>query len=105
MRKLRKETRELFDSLYDRLDELAGDVECAVNAYNEVIREFNELQDEVTCEIENYTSERSDRWHESERAELYGDWSAFFEDHLDEMDDIEAEHGDAHDVPLSVDEV
>lgn len=105
MKKLRKETIELFESVYVRLDELAGDVESAVNAYNDVIREYNELKDEVICEIENYTSERSDRWHESERAELYEDWSAFFEDHLDEMDDMDAEHGDMGDVPLSVDEV
>ena len=58
MIKLSKETRELSESLHNSLDELQGNIECAVSAYNEAILAFHKLQGEVVGESD-HTLERS----------------------------------------------
>ena len=74
-------------SLYDQYNEKVADVQDKIidlinDELNSFIDEFNEnvsdLQnqvDEVYGETESYIDEKSDKWKESDKGEMYIEWS------------------------------
>jgi hypothetical protein len=83
----------------------------AQDAYNEAVADANAWLGEIASEIDDYISERSEKWQDSERGQAYRAWHEVFtaelEDvELDEPDVLELETGDqveALDCPEEVD--
>jgi hypothetical protein len=50
-------------------------VEYEIDKYNSVIESIIDLQNEVAEEMQDYMSERSDNWHESDAGQEYADWN------------------------------
>ncbi len=102
MRNLNKETKDRLSNLYERLDGQSQDIETLINRYNYTVCDLNEMLQEIGESIREYIDDRSEKWHESERAEQYEDWCCFFDDETDELDDLIFDHGAFEDVPLGV---
>ncbi len=94
MTSLKKETIEAYRMLRDQLDELAGDIECAIGAYNDVVREVNELHAANLEEVEAFVECQDAEWHDGEDAALVEGLIDFFEDELNELDDAYPAHDD-----------
>lgn len=66
----------------------------AIASYNESVAEAEALRDEVVAAIEEYTSERSEKWQEGDAAASYQEWSGEWENvdfsELDPIEEIEA---------------
>ena len=103
MKKIDKKTLGELAELYKALDTSQGDIEDAINMYNETIYELNEALKKVGEDIESYMEDRSEKWKESERADLYQEWFSFFEDEKDEIDEPYFEHGELEDIPVEID--
>jgi hypothetical protein len=102
MKKLTKERIAERDAHIDTLSDTFAAVEQAINAfnaaqdaaweavdvalgeYNEAITAANEFQSEVASSIEDYVSERSEKWQEGDRAEAYDSWKNAWEEEFEE---------------------
>mgnify|MGYP003150747110 CR=1 FL=1 len=102
MKKLSKKRIQEFADLFTSLDDLQCTVEEAINEYNSAIQEFNDLMEEVVCEIEGYMGDRSDKWHESDKVEQYEEWMEFFQEEKEEADLPYFEHGTLDELPIEV---
>jgi Zn-dependent M32 family carboxypeptidase len=66
-----------------------AEVTSAVEALNAELNNARELRDEIVSDMENYTSERSEKWAEGEAASTFADWQGAWEGL--ELDDIEVD--------------
>lgn len=73
------EAKELVEKRMDKLRDAEAAVCDAINAVNEVVAEINEFAGEVAAEQEDYYSERSEKWQESEAGEAYAEWKSQWE--------------------------
>lgn len=104
MKKVSKETQERIANLFSELEEAAGDIECAVERYNTAVFELNEVRGEVAGLIQEYIDERSERWQESERGDLYTQWLDSWEEETEEVD-VNCEYGDVDELFYDVDQL
>lgn len=126
MKKLLKTDSQTIDALVSELGDAKDDViraietanaevakaNAAIAAYNEILDSARELKEEVTGRMEDYVSERSEAWHDSDSGRAFAEWQStwndFDADKVDEIDDIEEpdmSHGDAlADLPREVDQ-
>ena len=55
-------------------------VQEAIDGHNEVVSDANSWMEGAASEIEDYTSEKSEKWQEGEKAQAYAEWKSQFED-------------------------
>lgn len=91
-----REKREALDAAIEAfntaMEEAWAKVEEAVTEYNETLEPAREWVAGITGDIDTYTSERSDKWHESDKAGEYEEWKGEFEGVG--LDDISVEKPD-----------
>lgn len=99
MKKLSKDEEKRRSELSEELKKIAAEVDEAVVAannaidkvndiierYNNVVGEANGFREDIVNAIESYMDERSEKWHESDRASSYEDWKQEWEDELSEL--------------------
>ena len=74
----------------EEISRLYGDLQPAVDAYNEAVAAANEFAQEVHFEQEGYYDERSDNWRDGDAGSAYSDWMSEWEVELEpiELDDV-----------------
>lgn len=70
---LNTEFAKLQDS-HNVLLEAVAKYNADVEAFNEKLQEARGFCDDIANEIDNYISDKSDKWQEGERGEAYGAW-------------------------------
>lgn len=77
---------EAIREAWSKLDGLWGEVEAAVAAYNEGVAEMNEKlsdaetwRDEIVQEMDDYMSERSEKWLDGDAGQNYESWKGEWE--------------------------
>ena len=87
MKKLSKSALTERDEFVAQLSEKREEAEAALSAasdavseYNKLIGEVEEWRDRIVGEMDDYISERSEKWAESEAASNYESWKSAFED-------------------------
>lgn len=114
MRKVNKVTRGELNKALSEVDSAAGELEavgeeiaCVLrkalqtaklsngHTIEEMFAEFSNAKEKaknlinnIKQDVENYSSDRSDAWQESESAERYEDWSQQLDDSLNEIDEL-----------------
>lgn len=82
-----------IEEVRDELDQLMSEVSQTVADYNGELGEFTAWRDEVAQRLNDEVGERSDKWHESEKASEVADWINTLEsiepEELEEPDAIE----------------
>jgi hypothetical protein len=102
MTKLSKDQQKKKDELFKKLEETKGALETALTSYNEVVGEVTEFRDEVVSEMDDYYSNKSDKWQEGEKGEAYSSWKDQWESF--EIEEVEIDLVDEADFDaLSVD--
>lgn len=90
MKRLSKDQRDRLSKLASEYEAAFGELCGAVTAYNQVLSDIEDLRSEIVEAIEEYTSERSDKWQESDAASQYEEWASAWQDLcLDAIDDPE----------------
>ena len=102
MKKVHAKTVSRISQLLDELADRAESIECAVEDYNQAIRQLNEIRADVAWEIQAHIGERSEAWQDSERAEVYRDWLTYWEVESAEADEPTLEQLDLGDFVLNV---
>lgn len=92
-----------IDTYNSSLDDMREEIETAVEEYNSAIAEAREFRDEIVQDIEDYMSERSDKWQESDKAEQYRAWQSEWEGI--ELDEMEFEMPDPLESPNIADDI
>jgi chromosome segregation ATPase len=94
--KLEEAWKEVTDAKTN-LDNSVSSVNSAIQGYNEVVKEVSEWRDSITSQMEDYASERSEKWEDSDAGSSYSDWKTEWEnldteevELLDEIDLAEA---------------
>lgn len=73
--------------LQTRIDEIwEKEVQPAVEAYNDIISEANSFREDIAAKMEDYFSEKSERWQESDVGCDFQEWMSSWQDELDECD-------------------
>ena len=91
--RLVKELADSEEGLEKAVRQHASDMDDANNRlvqvlerHNDVIHEINEFRDGVASDITDYISERSERWQEGEKGELYRAWEDAWHGDIDEVE-------------------
>lgn len=79
MKKLNKTQVARMATLGTELQETYDAYDTAVTELNEKLQEFKNFRDEVVSEMDEYLSERSEKWHEGDAASQYQDWKSTWE--------------------------
>jgi hypothetical protein len=104
--KRRDELVETLDQSYQRLEnafteynnkvaDLFAPVQTAIDEYNAIIADAEGFRDDVISQIDDYMSERSEKWLEGERGQAYGEWKdswdnlSFEEIPIEQPDDLD----------------
>jgi hypothetical protein len=80
MKKLSSDQLKLRDSIAAKLRDKQEDIESAIAAYNDVVEEARSFCDDVASSIDDYMSEKSEKWNESDKADKYNEWKSEYED-------------------------
>lgn len=84
--------------------ELLQAVTDAATAYNAARDAFNEWREQIVERMNEYEGERSERWADSEAAELFYSWRDLWEhEAIEEVDEAAAENA-SDELPDSADE-
>lgn len=75
----------LKDEIIDAKDEILG----KVGAYNEKVQELTDLLEEVVSQQDDYLSERTDNWMESDKGSAYQEWRDQWSDMKDNFENLE----------------
>ena len=87
-------------------------VKDAISNYNAVVADANDFRTTITEEMDQYESDRSEKWPESDAGQMYSDWhsqweqASFEEIEIDEPAELEVPDYNADeldDLPESVD--
>ncbi len=90
MIKLTKKQIEERDRIQAELTIREAAFESAREALNEMIVKANEWAEEVATEIDDYMSQRTDKWLDGERGQAYDEWKTAYQNFsLDEIDEPE----------------
>lgn len=111
MKKLSKEDLAKRDAIGTKLNDAHGDLEKAIEKFNEAvtaawaevttkveeynatIEEANSWQEEIQSAIDDFVSEKSEKWQEGDAAAQYESWKDSFEPFdaidIDEPDELE----------------
>jgi len=100
MKGLNKDQKAQLETVRSELDMRFESLEQAIENYNSVIREAKDLRDEIVAAVDDYTSERSEKWQESERAGEYESFKSQWEDL--ELEEVEIPDGAS---PLMLDDL
>lgn len=87
MTKLTKAQLQQRANLVAKLIKLEDAIKDAIDAYNVELEEVREFVEGITGAIDDYTGERSEKWHEGERAQAVAEWRDAWEGLS--VDDIE----------------
>jgi hypothetical protein len=86
------------------VNDAVGDYNTAIDSYNAVLEDARDLQGEITASMDEYDSDRSDKWQDSKAGHLFKAWQADwadldFEDlpNADEVEEPDLKHADALD--------
>src|SRR5215469_7379384 len=95
------EAKDDLDGAWGRVESAVEDANTEVTKYNDALGAAAAFRDEIVGEMDDYMSERSDKWQEGEAGEAYSAWKDEWEGlDLDEIADIdipdqpEPAHGD-----------
>jgi predicted component of type VI protein secretion system len=109
MRSVSKETRIRYEALMDELNEASKDVTdahqkledairepmqhliSATEAYNQKVMDLNDCIDEIIGEIDDFMSDKSDKWLEGDVAQQYEGWKETLENHRIEQVEVPEE--------------
>lgn len=94
---LQTKAKKLEDAvtLYNaKLAELFAPVQAAVDEFNTELNAAREFRDEVVQRMDDYASDKSDKWSESESGENFASWKSQWEEL--ELDDLEVEEPDEY---------
>ncbi len=86
MKKLDKAQSKQKDDLFQRLEKEGQKLENALNDYNCVIAEINSFMSDMREKMEEYQSEKSEKWQEGDKGEAYSNWISSWENELEEAD-------------------
>ena len=100
MKSLNKDQKAQLETVRIELNTHFELLEQAIENYNSVIREAKDLRDEIVAAVDDYTSERSEKWQESERAGEYESFKSQWEDL--ELEEVEIPDGTS---PLMLDDL
>jgi hypothetical protein len=83
----------------EKLGKANEKVQKAIDALNESIADAESWREAVFTDMEDYASERSEKWHESESGQKFLDWKETFEGEfqpveIDLPDDVEMPDAD-----------
>ena len=77
----------------DELEQLLSEANQAIADYNGSLQEFTSWRDEVSQRLNDEVGEKSDKWHESDKASEVADWISTLEsiepEELEELDEID----------------
>jgi hypothetical protein len=86
-----REVREKINAL------ITGELNPAIAEYNGVLADATEFRDEIVGRMDDYISERSEKWAEGEAGESYtswkDDWEAVSLDDMEDENELEIEEG------------
>jgi len=92
------------DEKFDVVNDAVGDLNIAIDSYNAVLEDARDLQGEVTASMDEYESDRSEKWQDGKAGHLFKAWQAGwadldFEDlpNADEIEQPDLKHADALD--------
>jgi DNA repair exonuclease SbcCD ATPase subunit len=102
-----KLSSELFDAhtaLEDAITKYNETIEAAKEAVETAVTDFNEklgaardFCEQIVSDMDNYESERSEKWQESDAASAFQDWKSEWESV--ELEDLDVEFPEALEVP------
>ena len=61
-------------------------VDVCLNTMNELIYDANQWRDSIVTDIQDYMDERSEKWHESDKAREMESWKAAYEEEFPELE-------------------
>lgn len=86
----------------EKAAELYADAEDKLSEYNDVLERAREWRDEIVEEIDEYVSDRSDKWQESDAAQEIESWKSEFEGL--ELDELTMEKPEDLEMPNEIDD-
>lgn len=99
LEKLHSKMQEVYEQYTNKVNEVQEKIfDLIGEELNSVIDDFNEVSsdlqnqiDEVYGETESYIYEKSDKWRESDKGEIYVDWSNEWNIQFAQLDHVEIE--------------
>lgn len=80
------------------LDTAFEAVEQAVEQYNDKLSAARDFRDDIVSQMDDYASDRSEKWPESETGQAFAEWKSQWEDGtLEDISLDEAPHGEFQD--------
>ena len=86
IRKHKDTLNEAIDSFNGAIQTAWAEVNYALGDYNTAVNEANDFQQEIASEIDNFISDKSEKWQEGERGEAYTAWKEIWEEELETFD-------------------
>ena len=86
VRDARTKLDESVDAYNAAKDELWGNIQSALESYNETVTEANEWRHGIASEVDSYISDRSDKWQESDKGSAVSSWKDEFEGDCEEAE-------------------
>lgn len=95
--KLNKTQQKQFEALWNTFEKAVdklvqavqtkdADLQVAVDAYNSARVALYSFSGAIADDIEAYVDERSEAWHESDKAEAYEEWQGQWKDFAEELE-------------------
>ena len=86
---IRKQKDVLNEAICDFNDAIlaaSSEVTGALADYNDAVKAANAFQQDIASEIDNFISDKSEKWQEGERGEAYTAWKEIWEEELETFD-------------------
>lgn len=98
---------EAIDAFNAKMEEAWTELAAEVDTYNAVIDDANAWKQEIAQEIEDYCSDKSDKWQESDKAQTVQSWKEAFEEEFArvEIDQPEPLSSDCDDLADLLDQI
>jgi hypothetical protein len=81
-----EEVRSAIEKFNAHMSDEWVEVEAAVNAHNEAIRDASEFCGTIAADAQAYADERSERWAESDAGQAHSEWVSEWEGGLEEIE-------------------
>ena len=83
---------EKVNEVQDKIIDIIGEeLNSVIDDFNEVASDLQNQIDEVYGETESYIDEKSDKWRESDKGEIYIEWSNEWSIQFTQLDHVEIE--------------
>ena len=86
IRKQKDALNEAIGDFNDAMLAASSEVTGALANYNEAVEAANTFQQDIASEIDNFISDKSEKWQEGERGEAYTAWKEIWEEELETFD-------------------